>query len=210
MQNLYFSIRYLLIGYIFCGIGWFVEDVIQPIYPSLSNYFEAGYIALYVLVMHFVTLAIFSLKKKSKILRIAGWLVIIAMILAIWSTIPEKENQKDILYNTAGFFSFMSGYYIVVEYSKIMEKSALLKVKKIAHMIRKAVCFADICFIMLLIALAWSVLPNVTNTLINVDLFIYYIIWTCFVIFLILCIIEVGREIKQKPENISNKRGTNL
>ena len=42
MQNLYLSVRYLLIGYIFCAMGWFVEDLIQPLYPSLLNYFEAS------------------------------------------------------------------------------------------------------------------------------------------------------------------------
>ena len=57
MQNLYLSIRYLLVGYIFCGIGWLIEDLIQPLYPGLSNYFEASYIALYVLMMHLVTFA---------------------------------------------------------------------------------------------------------------------------------------------------------
>ena len=147
MQNLYLSIRYLLVGYIFCGIGWFIEDFIQPLYPSLSNYWEASYIAFYVLMMHFVTLAIFSLEKKSKTLRLAGWFIVLAMILAIWSMIPQKENQKEMLYNIAGLFSFMSGYYIIVEYSKIIEKFALVKVKKIAHRIRQGIAFADIFFI---------------------------------------------------------------
>ena len=160
MQNLYLSVRYLLIGYIFCAMGWFVEDLIQPLYPSLLNYFEACYIAFYVLMMHFVTLAIYSLEKKSKMLRVAGWLIVMAMILAIWSTIPQKENQQDILYNTAGLFSFMSGYYIVVEYSKIVEKSALVNVKKLAHKIRKAVAFADSLFILLLVPIALSAFPG--------------------------------------------------
>lgn len=205
MQNLYLSIRYLLIGYIFCGIGWLVEDLIQPLYPSLLNYFKASYIAFYVLMMHFVTLAIFSLKKKSKTLRVAGWLIVIAMILAIWSMIPVKENQKDILYNIAGLFSFMSGYYIVVEYSKIIEKSALVKAKKIAHRIRQGVAFADIFFILLLVPIALSAFPDLTNTLVNVDLYIYYIVWILFVVFLILCIIEIKRELKQKTIEISTE-----
>ncbi len=210
MQNLYLSIRYLLIGYIFCGIGWLVEDLIQPLYPGLLNYFKASYIALYVLMMHFVTLAIFSLEKKSKILRMAGWLIVTAMILAIWSMIPEKENQKDMLYNIAGLFSFMSGYYIVVEYSKIIEKSTLVKAKRIAQLIRKGIAFADIFFMMLLIPIALSAFPNLTNTLMNIDLYIYYIVWICFVVFLILCIIEIRKELKQqKTTEASLKRGTN-
>ena len=143
MQNLYVSIRYLLIGYVLSGIGWLIEDLISPLCPALSNYLGAACIALYVLMMHFVTLAIFSLQKKSKMLRVAGWLIVVAMILAIWSMLPEKENHKDLLYNIAGLFSFMSGYYIVVEYSKIMEETSLVKVKKIAHFIRKGVAFAD-------------------------------------------------------------------
>lgn len=205
MQNLYLSIRYLLIGYIFCGLGWLAEDLIQPLYPGLLHYFQASSVALYVLMMHFVTLAIFSLKQKSKTLNIAGWLIVVAMILAIWSTIPEKENQKNMLYNIAGLFSFMSGYYIVVEYSKIIEKSALKKVKQFAHIIRKGVAFADIFFMVLLVPVALSALPNLTNTLINVDLYIYYIIWIFFVIFLILCIIEIKGELKQQSANTLSK-----
>ena len=196
MQNLYLSIRYLLVGYIFCGIGWFVEDLIQPIYPSLSVYFEASYIALYVLMLHFITLAIFSLEKKSKTLRLAGWLIVIAMTLAIWSLIAQKESQKELFYNIAGLFSFMSGYYIVVEYSKIIEKSALVKAKKIAHRIRQGIAFADIFFMILLIPIVLSAFPNLTNTLVNVDLYIYYIVWILFVVFLILCIMEMKMELK--------------
>lgn len=206
MQNLYLSIRYLLTGYIFSGIGWLVEDLIQPLYPALSNYFEASYIACYVLMMHFVTLAIFSLEKKSKILRVAGWCIVIAMILAIWSMIPEKANQKELLYNVAGLFSFMSGYFIIVEYSKIIEKSALAKAKKIARMIRKGISFADIFFMILLIPVALSAFPNLTNTLMNVDLYIYYIVWMLFVVFLILCIIEIKRELKLKNNKTSIER----
>lgn len=206
MQNLYLSIRYLLTGYIFSGIGWLVEDLIQPLYPALSNYFEASYIACYVLMMHFVTLAIFSLEKKSKILRVAGWCIVIAVILAIWSMIPEKANQKELLYNVAGLFSFMSGYFIIVEYSKIIEKSALAKAKKIARMIRKGISFADIFFMILLIPVALSAFPNLTNTLMNVDLYIYYIVWMLFVVFLILCIIEIKRELKLKNNKTSIER----
>ncbi len=196
MQNLYLSIRYLLIGYIFCGIGWLVEDLIRPLYPGLLNYFEASYIACYVLMMHFVTLAIFSLEKKSKTLRMAGWCIVIAMILAIWSMIPEEENQKELFYNVAGLFSFMSGYYIIVEYSKIIEKSALVKAKKIAHIIRKGISFADIFFMILLIPIVLSAFPDLTDTLVNVDLYIYYIVWILFIVFLMLCIIEIKRELK--------------
>ena len=198
MQNLYLSIRYLLVGYIFCGIGWLVEDLIQPIYPSLSVYFEASYIALYVLMLHFVTLAIFSLEKKSKTLRLAGWLIVVAMTLAIWSLIAEKESQKELLYNIGGLFSFMSGYYIIVEYSKIIEESALVKAKKIAHRIRQGIAFADIFFMILLIPIVLSAFPNLTNTLVNVDLYIYYIVWILFVVFLMLCIIEIKRELQPK------------
>ena len=210
MQNLYLSIRYLLVGYIFCGIGWLVEDLIQPIYPSLSVYFEASYIALYVLMLHFVTLAIFSLEKKSKTLRLAGWLIVIAMTLAIWSLIAQKESQKELLYNIGGLFSFMSGYYIVVEYSKIIEKSALVKAKKIAHRIRQGIAFADIFFIVLLIPIVLSAFPNLTNTLVNVDLYIYYIVWILFVVFLILCIIEMKRELQPKTTKNSIEKKTNL
>ena len=210
MQNLYLSIRYLLVGYIFCGIGWFVEDLIQPIYPSLSVYFEASYIALYVLMLHFITLAIFSLEKKSKTLRLAGWLIVIAMTLAIWSLIAQKESQKELFYNIAGLFSFMSGYYIVVEYSKIIEKSALVKAKKIAHRIRQGIAFADIFFMILLIPIVLSAFPNLTNTLVNVDLYIYYIVWILFVVFLILCIMEMKKELKQKTTEISDEGETNL
>lgn len=198
MRNLYLSLRYLLIGYIFSGLVWIVEDLIQPIYPNLSNYFEASYIAFYVLVMYFVTLAIFSLEKKSKTLRIAGWLIVIAIIFAMWSMIPEKQNQKNIFYSIAELFSFMSGYFIVVEYSKIVEKSALQKAKKFAHMIRKGIAFADIFFMMLLIPIALSVFPNLTNALMSVNLYIYYIIWIFFVVFLALCTIEINKELKQK------------
>lgn len=208
MQNLYLSLRYLLIGYIFSGIGWFIEDLIQPIYPNLLNYFEASYIAFYVLMMHFVTLSIFSLEEKSRTLRIAGWLIVIAIIMAIWSIIPEKRNQKDLLYNISGLFSFMSGYYIIIEYSKIVEKSSLQKVKKFAYMIRKGIAFADIFFIMLLIPIVLSVFPNLTNTLVNVNLYIYYIIWIFFVVFLILCTIEIKKELKQKTTEIIIKDGT--
>lgn len=210
MQNLYLSIRYLLVGYIFCGIGWLVEDLIQPIYPSLSVYFEASYIALYVLMLHFITLAIFSLEKKSKTLRLAGWLIVIAMTLAIWSLIAQKESQKELLYNIAGLFSFMSGYYIVVEYSKIIEKSALVKAKKIAHRIRQGIAFADIFFMILLIPIVLSAFPNLTNTLVNVDLYIYYIVWILFVVFLILCIIEMKRELQPKTTKNSIEEKTNL
>ena len=210
MQNLYLSIRYLLVGYIFCGIGWLVEDLIQPIYPSLSVYFEASYIALYVLMLHFITLAIFSLEKKSKTLRLAGWLIVVAMILAIWSLIAQKESQKELLYNIGGLFSFMSGYYIVVEYSKIIEKSALVKAKKIAHRIRQGIAFADIFFMILLIPIVLSAFPNLTNTLVNVDLYIYYIVWILFVVFLILCIIEMKRELQPKTTKNSIEKKTNL
>ncbi len=198
MQNLYLSLRYLLIGYIFSGLIWIVEDLIQPTYPNLSNYFEASCIAFYILVMYFVTLAIFSLEKKSKILRIAGWLIVITVIMAMWSMIPEKQNQKDIFYSVAELCSFMSGYYIVVEYSKIVEKSALQKANKFAHLIRKGIAFADIFFIMLLIPIALSIYPNLTNTLVNINLYIYYIIWIFFVVFLTLCTIEIRKELKQK------------
>ena len=198
MQNLYLSIRYLLVGYIFCGIGWFVEDLIQPLYPSLSSYFEASCIAFYVLMMHFVTLAIFSLEKKSKTLRLAGWSILIAMILTIWSMIPAKGSQKELLYNISSLFSFMSGYFIIVEYSKIIEKSALVKAKKIAHRIRQGISFADIFFMILLIPVALSAFPNLTNTLINVDLYIYYIMWILFVVFLMLCLVEIKKELKPK------------
>ena len=196
MQNLYLSIRYLLAGYILSGIGWLIEDFIQPMYPGLSNYFEASYIAFYVLMMHFVTLAIFSLEKKSKTLRVAGWFIVIAMIVAIWSMIPEKPNHKEILYNMAGLFSFMSGYYIIVEYSKIIEKSALVKAKKIAHRIRQGIAFADIFFMVLLIPIVLSAFPDLTNTLVNVDLYIYYIVWILFVVFLMLCMFEIEKELK--------------
>lgn len=202
MQNLYFSIRYLLTGYIFSGIGWLIEDLIQPLYPALLNYFQASYIALYVLMMHFVTLAIFSLEKKSKTLRIAGWCILIAMVLAIWSMIPQKESQKEMLYGIAGLFSFMSGYFIVIEYSKIIEKSALVKAKKLAHIIRKGIAFADIFFMLLLIPFALSLFPNLTNMLMDIDLYIYYAMWMFFVIFLILCIIEIRKELKpQTPKS---------
>lgn len=209
MQNLYLSIRYLLIGYILCGLGWMAEDLIQPLYPNLSNYFKACYIAFYVLMMHFVTLAIFSLNKKSKTLRMAGWMIVTAIILAIWSMIPEKGNQKDMLYNIAGLFSFMSGYCIVVEYSKIIEKSALVKVKRFAYMIRKGVAFADIFFIVLLIPVALSAFPNVTNVLVNIDLYIYYVVWILFVVFLLLCMVEIKRELTQQITEPSIERGTN-
>lgn len=205
MQNLYLSIRYLLIGYIFCGIGWLAESFIQPLFPHLLNYLKASYIVFYVLMMHFVTLAIFSLRKKSKSLRMAGWLIVAAVILAIWSMIPEKEFQKNLLYNIAGMFSFMSGYYIVIEYSKIIEKSALVKAKKPARLIRRAVAFADIFFIFLLVPIALSAFPNLTNTLANVDLYIYYIIWICFVVFLILCIIEMKKDLRKTTETSSEE-----
>ena len=210
MSNLYLSIRYLLIGYLFAGIGWLLEDLIQPLYPSLSIYFEASYIAFYVSMMYFVTLAIFSLKKKSKLLRIAGWLLVIAIIVAMWSILPEKENQKDLFHNIAETFSFMSGYYIVVEYSKIIEKSALEKVKKWAHFIRKGVAFTDVFFFMLLVPIALSAFPNLTTALANVDLCIYYILWIFFVVFLILCIMEIGKELKQKTTEASLEKETNL
>ena len=132
-----------------------------------------------------------------------------AMILAIWSTIPQKENQQDILYNTAGLFSFMSGYYIVVEYSKIIEKSALVNVKKLAHKIRKAVAFADILFILLLVPIALSAFPDLTNALVNIDLYIYYVIWILFVVFLILCIIDIKKELKKETEHLIKEK-TNL
>ena len=103
----------------------------------------------------------------------------------------------------------MSGYYIVVEYSKIIEKSALVKAKKLAHMIRKGVSFADIFFIMLLIPIALSVFLNLTNALMNIDLYIYYLIWIFFVVFLIGCITEIKRELKQKTSDISNEGGNN-
>lgn len=198
MQSLYLSIRCLLVGYILCGIGWLIEDLIQPMYPGLSNYFEASYIALYVLMMHFVTLTIFSLEKKSKMLRMAGWFIVAAMILAIWSMIPQKENHKELLYNIAGLFSSMSGYYIIVEYSKIIEKSALVKAKKIAHRIRQGIGLADIFFMLLLIPIVLSAFPELTNTLVNADLYIYYFVWILFVIFLILCIIEIKKELNPK------------
>ena len=210
MRNLYLSIRYLLIGYIFCGIGWLVEDFIQPLFPHLSTYFKASYIALYVLMMHFVTLAIFSLEKKSKTLRLAGWFIVVAMILAIWSMIPQKENHKELLYNIAGLFSFMSAYYIIVEYSKIIEKSALVKAKRIAYLIRRGISFADIFFLLLLIPVVLSVFPDLTNTLMNVDLYIYYTMWILFVIFLILCTIEIKRELKQNSTETSIDKGTNV
>ena len=210
MQNLYLSIRYLLIGYVFCGIGWLVEDLIQPMYLSLSNYLEASFIAFYVLMMHFVTLAIFSLEKKSKTLRIAGWCIVVAMILGIWSMIPAKANQKELLANIGGLFSFMSGYYIIVEYSKIIEKSALAKAKKIAHRIRQGIAFADIFFMVLLIPVVLSAFPDLTNTLMNVDLYIYYIMWILFVVFLILCIIETKRELKPKTTRISTEERAKL
>lgn len=208
MQNLYVSVRYLLAGYICCGIGWLMEDLIQPLYPSLAHYFEAFYIACCVLMMHFVTLAIFSLEKKSKTLRMAGWFIIIAVILAIWSMLPQQENHKDLLYNIAGLFSFMSGYYIIVEYSKIIEKSALVKAKKIAHRIRQGIAFADLFFMLLLIPIVLSTLPDLTNTLVNVDLYIYYIVWILFVVFLILCIIEIRAELKSTTKT-SIEGGTN-
>ena len=209
MQNLYISIRYLLIGYILCGLGWLLEDAIQPAYPALASYFKAAYIACYVLMMHFVTVAIFSVKQKSKTLRMAGWLIVAAMILAIWSMIPTSEKTKDLLYNISGLFSFMSGYYIVVEYSKIIEKSALLKAKKLARLIRKGVAFADIFFILLLLPIALSAFPDVTNALVNVDMYIYYVIWICFVVFLILCIMEIKRDLTQQITEPSIVRGTN-
>ena len=210
MQNLYVSIRYLLIGYIFCGIGWLIEDVIEPLYPGLSSYFEAAYIALYVLMMHFVTLAIFSLEKKSKTLRMAGWSIVIAMILAIWSMIPAKGNQKELLYNIAGLFLFMSGYCIIVEYSKIIEKSALVKAKKVARRIRQGISFADFFFMVLLIPIVLSAFPNLTNTLMNVDLYIYYTVWILFVVFLVLCMIEIKRELKPQEITTSTEERTNL
>lgn len=210
MHNLYLSIRYLLIGYIFCGIGWLIEDFIQPLCTDLSNYFEATYIAFYVLMMHFVTLAIFSLEKKSKTLRAAGWFIVLAMILAIWSMIPQKDNQKELLYNIAGLFSFMSGYYIIVEYSKIIEKSALVKAQKIAHRIRQGIAFADIFFMILLIPIVLSVFPNLTNTLMNVDLYIYYTVWVLFVVFLMVCIIEIKKELKPRRIKTSIEGGTDL
>ena len=208
MQNLYLSIRYLLIGYILSGIGWLIEDLIQPMYPGLSGYFEASYIALYVLMMHFVTLAIFSLEKKSKTLRMAGWCIVVAIILAIWSMTAQQANHKELLYNIAGFFSFMSGYCIIVEYSKIIEKSALEKAKKVAHRIRQGIAFADIFFMVLLIPVVLSAFPALTNTLMNVDLYIYYILWILFVGFLILCIIEIKKELKLKTTKTEG--GTNL
>ena len=209
MQNLYLSIRYLLVGYILGGIGWLVEDFIQPLYPGLSDYFKASYIAFYVLMMHFVTLAIFSLEKKSKTLRIAGWLIVVAMILAIWSMTVQTANHKELLYNIAGFFSFMSGYCIVVEYSKIIEKSALAKAKKIAHRIRQGIAFADVFFMLLLIPIALSAFPDLTNTLVNVDLYIYYIVWILFVVFLLVCIVEIKRELKPAATKTSTQEGTN-
>ena len=205
MRNLYLSIRYLLVGYIFCGIGWLVEDFIQPLFPLLSDYFKASYIALYVLMMHFVTLAIFSLEKKSKTLRVAGWFIVVAMILAIWSLLPEKASQKELLYNISGLFSFMSGYYIILEYSKIIEKSALVKAQKIAHFIRKSISFADLFFMVLLIPVALSVFPNLTSTLMNVDLYIYYIVWILFVVFLILCIIETKRALRPQTTETASE-----
>ena len=210
MQNLYLSIRYLLVGYIFCGMGWLVEDFIQPIYPRLSHYFQASYIACYVLMMHFVTLAIFSLEKKSKTLRMAGWSIVIAMILAIWSMTAPTENQKELFYNIAGLFSFMSGYCVIVEYSKIIEKSALIKAKKFAHRIRQGISFADIFFMVLLIPVVLSAFPNLTNTLMNVDLYIYYIVWVLFVVFLVLCVIEIKRELKPQEITTSTEERTNL
>lgn len=198
MQNLYFSIRYLLAGYIFSLLGWIVEDFIQPLFPGLSNYFEASYIACYVLMMHFVTLAIFSLEKKSKTLRMAGWFIVIAMIVAIWSMIPQEAKYKELLYNIAGLFSFTSAYCIIVEYSKIIEKTALIKAKRIAYLIRKGISFADIFFMILLIPVVLSAFPILTNTLMNVDLYIYYIMWILFVVFLILCTIEIKKELKPK------------
>jgi len=203
LQNLYLSIRCLLIGYICCEIGWLVEDFFQPIYLGLSNYVESLYIAFYVLMMLFVTLAILSLKKRSKILRVAGWLIVIAAILVIWSTIPESEKHKELFYNIADFCSFMSAYYIIVEYSKIIEQSALVRVKKIEQMIRKGIVFADIFFMILLIPIALSVFPNLTNTLVNIDLYIYYTIWNIFIVFLILCIIEIKKELKQQTKESS-------
>ena len=208
MQNLYLSIRYLLVGYLFSAVGWLVEDLIQPLYPGLSNYFQASYIACYVLTMHFVTLAIFSLQKKSKTLRMAGWFMVIAMILAIWSMIPEQAKQKELLYNIGGLFSFTSAYCIVVEYSKIIEKSALAKAKKLAHTIRKGIAFADLLFMVLLIPVVLSAFPALTNTLINVDLYIYYLVWVFFIVFLILCIIEIKKELK--ITDVSNKEKANL
>lgn len=205
MQNLYLSIRYLLTGYIFAAIGWLLEDSIQPLYPNLSNYFQASYIALYVLMMHFVTLAIFSLEKKSKILRIASWLIVLSMILAIGSMTMQTENQKDLLYNIASLFSFMSAYYVIVEYSKIIEKSALIRAKKIAHRIRQGIAFTDIFFIILLIPVALSAFPNLTNALINIDLYIYYLVWVVFIIFLIWCIIEIKRELKLQTTKNTTK-----
>ena len=196
MQNLYLSIRYLLIGYIFSGAGWLIQDLIQPLCPDLSAYFEASYIACYVLMMHFVTLSIFSLEKKSKTLRMAGWCVVIAMILAIWSMIPQQAKPKELLYNLSGLFSFMSGYFVIVEYSKIIEKSALVKAKKLARRIRGGIAFADCFFMILLIPIALSAFPVLTNVLMNVDLYIYYIMWMLFVVFLILCIIEIKKELK--------------
>jgi len=210
MKNLYISIRYLLVGYIFCGIGWLIEDFIQPLYPGLAVYFKASYIALYILMMHFVTLAVFSLEKKSKTLRLAGWCIVIAMILAIWSMLPDSANQKELLYNIAGLFSFTSGYCIVVEYSKIIEKSALVKAKKLAHTLRKGIAFADMFFMILLIPLALSVFPNLTNTLLNVDLYIYYLVWMLFVIFLLICIIEIKKELKSNKTDALSKGETHL
>ena len=210
MQNLYLSIRYLLIGYIFSGIGWFIEDLIQPIYPNLSNYFEAAYIACYVMMMHFVTLAIFSLEKKSKTLHTAGWCMLVAMILAIWNMIPENASQKELLYNIASLFSFMSGYFIIVEYSKIIEKSALVKAKRIAYLIRKGIAFADLFFMVLLIPVALSAFPALTNTLVNVDLYLYNTMWILFVAFLMLCVFEIKKELKPSINKASAEEKTHL
>ena len=210
MQNLYLSIRYLLIGYIFSGIGWFIEDLIQPIYPNLSSYFEAAYIACYVMMMHFVTLAIFSLEKKSKTLRTAGWCMLVAMILAIWNMIPENASHKELLYNIAGLFSFMSGYFIIVEYSKIIEKSALVKAKRIAYLIRKGIAFADLFFMVLLIPVALSAFPALTDTLMNVDLYLYYTMWILFVAFLMLCVFEIKKELNPSINKASAEEKTHL
>ncbi len=209
MQNLYLSIRYLLIGYIFCGVGWLIEDFIQPLYPGLSLYFTAAYVALYVLMMHFVTLAIFSLEKKSKTLRLAGWLIVMAMILAIWSLLAQPAKHQELLYNISGLFSFMSGYYIVVEYSKMIEKSALVKMKRMAHRIRQGIACADIFFMLLLIPIILSAFPNLTNTLVNVDLYIYYILWILFVVFLLLCMVEIKGTLKPKITKTLSEEGTN-
>ncbi len=197
MQNLYVSIRYLLVGYIFCAIGCMTEDLTPPVSP-LAHYFKAAYTACYIFMMHFVTLAIFSLQQKSKTLRLAGWLIIFAVILNIWSMLAETEKQQDLIYNIAGCVSFMSGYYIVVEYSKMLGDVSFTKAKKLAQIIRKGVAFADVFFMLLLVPLILSVFPHLTHALVEVDLYIYYIVWLCFLVFLILCIIEIKKELKSQ------------